>query len=94
MNPTVCVSAKTLAADMVRKTASSAGVSIVCEKPSNDDGFGRCLLYVSGSEDLEIPSFHFGYELIYTPLLFSMNIVNMSTSLQVSGICVTSPGLL
>ena len=57
MNPTVCVSAKTLAADMVRKTASSAGVSIVCEKPSNDDGFGRCLLYVSGCEDLENPSF-------------------------------------
>ena len=81
MNPTVCVSAKTLAADIVRRTAYSAGVSIVCEKPSNDDGFGRCLLYVSGSGDLENPSFHFGYELIYMSLLFVTNIVNMSTSL-------------
>ena len=81
MNPTVCVSAKTLAADMAKKTANSAGVSIVREKPPNDDGFGRCLLYVSGSEDLEIPSFHFGYELVYTSLLFAMSIVNMSTSL-------------
>ena len=79
MNPTMCVSAKTLAADMVRKTASSAGVSIVCAKPPSDDGFGRCLLYVSGSEDLEgYPSFYFGYELIYT---FAMDVVSMSTSL-------------
>ena len=78
MNPTVCVSAKTLAADIVRRTANSAGVSIVCAKPPSDDGFGRCLLYVSGSEDLVDPSFYFGYELIYT---FAMDVVSMSTSL-------------